>query len=158
MWYPPPDPGGAGWQWRVAPMATTGTHDSRSVRDSSEYDHMHNVAAWEGRHGLRQGRSWHSPWASNAAFERVVSDAAPGRATRLASRPGGLRLGQTPGGNGCTAYSAGDRRSDAPLPCLRPLVPRRAAATSRGHSAVTAQPAGTISIWATFGSNTSCSA
>ena len=49
--------------------------------------------------------------ASTAAFGRVVGDAAPGRPTRLDSHPGGVRLGQTPGGNGCTAYSAGDRRT-----------------------------------------------
>ena len=49
--------------------------------------------------------------ASTAAFGRVVGDAAPGRPTRLDSHPGGVRLGQKPGGNGCTAYSAGDRRT-----------------------------------------------
>ena len=49
--------------------------------------------------------------ASTAAFGRVVGDAAPGRPTRLDSHPGGVRLGQKPGGNGYTAYSAGDRRT-----------------------------------------------
>ena len=38
--------------------------------------------------------------ASTAAFGRVVGDAAPGRPTRLESHPGGVRLGQTPGGGG----------------------------------------------------------
>ena len=56
MYDPPPDPGGAGWRWRVAPTATSGASDNRYVHTSTQYDHMHNEAAWEGRHGLRQGR------------------------------------------------------------------------------------------------------
>ena len=53
---PLPDPGGAGWRWRVAPTATSGASDNRYVHTSTEHDHMHNEAAWEGRRGLRQGR------------------------------------------------------------------------------------------------------
>ena len=58
---PPPDPGGAGWRWRVAPTATSGASDNRYVHTSTQHDHMHNEAAWEGRRGLRQGRFRNSP-------------------------------------------------------------------------------------------------
>ena len=90
--------------WVVCCSDGSGDHDDRSC-----VAFAYGRAVWMGPE---------APWSKPArartqagARWRVVGDAAPGRPTRLDSHPGGVRLGQTPGGNGCTAYSAGDRRT-----------------------------------------------
>ena len=108
MWYPPP------YSTREAPGDDGGLHQRPLPALLTAYPFLPAQITTTctmrplGKAAVASGKAADGtrPGVHCAAFGRVVGDAAPGRPTRLDSHPGGVRLGQTPGGNGCTAYSA----------------------------------------------------